>query len=163
MGRAWKTAGLAFLNLLVIACSIAVTQGWLQKHFGWSGAAVLAVLCFVLYVLCCKFIERREPTELAARPAVPELGTGLIAGLLLFSLVMAILWLTGTYHPAGFAGATQQVAKGFVLALFAGVLEELLFRGLLFRIFSALFGTWGALALTSILFGAGHLANRGAT
>jgi uncharacterized protein len=163
MGKAWKSAGLAFVNLLVIACFIAVTQGWLQKHLGWSGAAVLAVLCFALYVGTCKLIERREPTELAAGRALPELGTGLVAGLLLFSLLMGILWVTGTYHPAGIASATQQVAKGFVLALFAGILEELLFRGLLFRMFSALFGTWGALGLTSALFGAVHLANRGAT
>jgi CAAX protease family protein len=163
MGKAWKSAGLAFVNLLVIACFIGVSQGWLQRHFDWWGAAVLALLCFVLYVGTCKLIERREPMELAANRALPELGAGLIAGLLLFSALMGILWLAGAYHPAGIAGATPQVAKGFVLALFAGILEELLFRGLLFRMFSTLFGTWGALGLTSALFGAAHLANRGAT
>jgi uncharacterized protein len=163
MRAAFKSAGLAFLNLLLIGCFIALTQGWLQKHLGWTGAAVLAVLCFVLYLVLVKFIERRSPTELAAPRALPELGAGFVAGLLLFSLVMAVLWIARTYHPAGSAGATSALTKGFVLALFAGVLEELLFRGLLFRIFEALFGSWGALGLTSAMFGAAHLANRGAT
>jgi membrane protease YdiL (CAAX protease family) len=163
MRKAWIRAGLAFVNLILIAGFIAVTQGWLQKHLGSAGAAVLALLCLTLYVAISKLIERRDPRELAARRAVPELGMGLAGGLLLFSLVMAFLWIARAYHPQGIAGETNAFAKGFALALSSGIIEELFFRGLLFRMFSTLFGTWGALALTSALFGAAHLGNRGAT
>lgn len=50
-----------------------------------------------------------------------------------------------------------------MLAVLAGILEELLFRGLLFRLSSKILGTWGALLVTSALFGAAHAANPGAT
>jgi membrane protease YdiL (CAAX protease family) len=42
-------------------------------------------------------------------------------------------------------------------------LEEIVFRGFLFRLFSKIIGTWGALLLTAALFGAAHAGNRGAT
>jgi hypothetical protein len=42
-------------------------------------------------------------------------------------------------------------------------MEELLFRGILFRWLEAFGGSWFALALTSALFGAAHLMNPNAT
>jgi CAAX protease family protein len=162
MRKAWIRAGLAFVNLVLLTGFIVATQGWLQRRFGSAGAGVLALLCLALYIAISKLIERRDPRELAPR-AVPELGMGLAGGLLLFSLVMAFLWIARAYHPQGIAGATNAFAKGFALALASGIIEELFFRGLLFRMFSTLFGTWGALALTSALFGAAHLGNTGAT
>ena len=163
MHKSWISAGLAFINLSLIAGFIVLTQGWLQKHLGLAGAPFLAVLCLALYVAVSKVIERRNPCELAPRPALLELAIGVVCGFLLFSMVMTLLWTVRAYHPQGISSASGPLAKGFALALSAGILEELLFRGLLFRMFSTLFGTWGALALTSALFGAAHLGNRGAT
>jgi hypothetical protein len=86
----------------------------------------------------------------------------MLLGLALFSSVMAILWIAGVYHPAGW-GSYRQLAGGLLFAVLAGILEELLFRGLLFRLCSKILGTWGALLITSALFGAAHAANPGAT
>jgi hypothetical protein len=93
---------------------------------------------------------------------LPEGAGGFAGGLGLFASVMAILWLVGVYHPGG-RGAASGLAVGFAAALTAGVIEETLFRGLLFRLSSKILGTWGALLLTSSLFGAAHAFNRGAT
>jgi hypothetical protein len=41
----------------------------------------------------------------------------------------------------------------------AAVTEELLFRGILFRFVEGRIGTWGALMLSGLLFGAAHLPN----
>ena len=49
------------------------------------------------------------------------------------------------------------------LRCITGITEEILFRGLLFRLSSKIVGTWGALIFTSGLFGLAHLANRGAS
>jgi membrane protease YdiL (CAAX protease family) len=43
------------------------------------------------------------------------------------------------------------------------VVEELLFRGILFRVIEQRIGTWASLALTGLLFGAAHLFNANAT
>ena len=108
-------------------------------------------------------IERRTPTEFALRAAVPEGGGGIVMGLALFCAVMAVLWLAGAYRASGFNGL-DPVIGGLVVALVSAVSEEILFRGLAFRALCAkVFGTWGALAITSILFGAAHGANPGAT
>jgi len=45
----------------------------------------------------------------------------------------------------------------------AAVLEEVVFRGLVFRILEELIGTLPALALVSLLFGVMHLSNPGTT
>jgi CAAX protease family protein len=80
----------------------------------------------------------------------------------LFSLTMGILWAWGAYHPSGWGGL-DHLGEGFVPALLGGVIEEILFRGLLFRLIAKVLGTWGALALTAAFFGLVHLANHGAT
>ncbi len=165
MRKTWKEAALGLLNLLLVVAVIVVSQLWLQKHFrstGAASAALLAVICFGTYIAGSKWIERRTPTELSIRFLLSELGAGILCGLVLFSSVMVILLACGVYHPSGW-GAKSQLAGGFVLAVLAGIVEEILFRGLLFRLSAKFIGTWGALALTTALFGAAHAANRGAT
>lgn len=95
-----------------------------------------------MYIAASKRIERRTPSELAADHALPDSAAGLVLGSALFTAVMGILWAVGAYHPTG-KGTTNELAVGFVLALLAGILEEILFRGLLFRLSSKILGTWG--------------------
>jgi len=160
--KTWKEVGLGLLNLLLVVGAIALVQPVLHKYLGAAGAAVLAALCLGVYIAACKWIERRRPTELALRPAPVELAEGTVLGFALFSSVMAILWIAGVYHPARWGGY-RQLGSGLLFAALAAILEELLFRGLLFRLCSTLLGTWGALLFTSGLFGAAHAANHGAT
>lgn len=160
--KTWKEVGLGFLNLLAVAGAIAAAQPLLQKYSGAAGAGVLAVLCLGVYVAASKWIERRTPAELSIRRAPVELAAGMLLGLVLFSSVMLILWIAHVYHPEGW-GSYRQLAKGLFFAVLAGIIEELLFRGLLFRLSSKIVGTWGALLVTSALFGAAHAANQGAT
>jgi len=157
-----KQAGLAFISLIVVALAIAGSQGLLRRTVGDYGAFILAVIVLVVFGLSAKFIERREPTEIAPRPEVLRLLSGFVLGLLLFSAAMAVLRLLGAYHYDGIV-TFSSVLKGLAFATAAGVAEEVLFRGLLFRLLSKATGTWGALALTSALFGAAHLNNPGAT
>jgi CAAX protease family protein len=160
--KTWKEVGLGLLNLLAVVAVVVVTQPLLQKYLRAAGAAVLAMLCLATYSAASKWIERRTPTELAIDRALPELAIGMLSGLGLFCLVMGILWAAGVYHPEGWS-AHALLARGFLFALLAGIVEEILFRGLLFRLFSKVLGTWGALLLTSALFGLAHAANHGAT
>ncbi len=162
MRKTWKEAGLALLSLLVVAGGIVGVQLLLQKHLRAGGPAVVAVLCLAAYLAAQKWIERRTPVELAIHRALPEVAAGMLLGLGLFCSVMAILWVARAYHPEGWS-LHAALARGLVFALMAGIVEEILFRGLLFRMFSKIFGTWGALLLTSALFGLAHAGNPGAT
>jgi membrane protease YdiL (CAAX protease family) len=55
------------------------------------------------------------------------------------------------------------MAGPFAMALSSGFYEELLLRGILFRIIERPLGTWISLTISALVFGAGHLANPGAT
>jgi membrane protease YdiL (CAAX protease family) len=160
--QTWKEVALGLLNLLVLVLVIAAAQPLLRKYFPGAGGAVLALLVLCAYIAGSKWVERRAPSELAGDYALSEGAAGLLLGLALFTAVMAILLAFGDYHPFG-RGTINHLAAGFGLALLAGILEEILFRGLLFRLSSKIFGTWGALLGTAGLFGAVHAFNPGAT
>jgi membrane protease YdiL (CAAX protease family) len=163
MRKSWKEVGLGMLNLLAIVLVIVAAQPVLRKHLPDTvGGALLALLVLATYVAASKWIERRTPSELDVSRLLPEVATGFVVGFVLFASVMAILWAAGVYHPAE-GGTANGLASGLVAALIAGVVEETMFRGLLFRLSSKILGTWGALLLTAALFGAAHAFNHGAT
>jgi uncharacterized protein len=122
----------------------------------------LALLVLGTYIAASRRIERRTPSELRVSHLLPDAAAGLAVGLALFATVMAILWAVGIYHPAG-RGTVKGLVTGFAAALAAGIIEETIFRGLLFRLSSKILGTWGALLFTATFFGAAHAFNRGAT
>ncbi len=163
MRKPWKEVGLGCLTMLVALLAVSGVQGLYRKYLPEDIGPLAAAATFLLaYVAGARWIERRRVRELEPRFAFPELAAGLIAGCALFAAVMAVLWSTGVYHPAGW-GSIKGIAGGLAFAILAGILEEVLFRGILFRLSSRIVGTWGALAFTSALFGLAHLGNKGAT
>jgi uncharacterized protein len=155
--------GLGFLNLLVLLAVLFGLQTLIRGRVpDLLGLTLLSLSLLVAYVAGVRWIERREPEELLHRAAGREFSYGLTLGICLFTTVMLILWIVGVYHPTG-CGSIAPLAAGFLTALLAAVVEEIIFRGFLFRLTQKLGGMWGALAVTSILFGAAHAANKGAT
>ena len=124
--------------------------------------AIGAVLVTVAYVVYVRVVERRRISELALGPAPKEFGSGFVLGAALFTTTIGIIWALGDYSVIGFNHWTA-ILSPLAFGLAAGVLEEVLFRGVIFRITEDWVGSWGALAFSSLLFGAGHLANPHAT
>jgi membrane protease YdiL (CAAX protease family) len=116
-----------------------------------SAAAALAA-----YVLFVRHVERRRLSEFAADRCLPELTTGLLLGGVLFSATAGVLALCGALRITGSAPATV-LLQPLISAIAAGVIEELLFRGVLLRILEAAVGSWLALALSAAVFGGFHL------
>jgi CAAX protease family protein len=159
----WKEVGLGLLTLLAIALAIAGCQNTYRRHLPADiGALAIAATVLVVYLGGARWIERRRVRELEPTRALPELTAGLVLGFVIFSAVMALLWAMRIYTVTGWGG-TAGVAGGLAVSAMSGVVEELLFRGILFRLSARLVGTWGALLFTSALFGLAHLGNRGAT
>lgn len=115
------------------------------------------------YFVVAKLIERRHLRELSPRDA-PALGAaGLVAGVALMSAVVGILWLAGSYHVAGERRHVDWVSQVLVIGIGSGIGEEVLFRGGLFRLVEEGAGTWWALVVSSLFFGAAHIFNPGAS
>jgi uncharacterized protein len=121
-------------------------------------AVIGALLGYVLYV---RLIERRPLDELDPREAW-QLAVGFVGGLLLFSIVVAILWLLGAYSVTG-TNPIGVALAALPIGLLPGFIEELIFRGILHRIIESALGTWLSLFITSLFFGFAHIANPGAT
>lgn len=126
-----------------------------------AGIVLLAAMLGA-YILYVRLTERRAVTELAVRPLAPELLLGIVVGALLFAAVIGLLALTGHYQLLGYA-TVPALAGTIVLTLMGAVAEELLFRGFLYRITQKIAGTWIAVAVSAIAFGALHGFNKGAT
>jgi membrane protease YdiL (CAAX protease family) len=160
--KQWKEVGLGALILLAVIAAVAACQPLYRKVLPMDlGPVAIALNVLLVYLAAARWIERRFVPEFARGRALPELTVGLLTGFALFSATMAIFWAMGVYHPTGW-GSTKGIATAFALAMMAGFLEEILFRGLLLRLSSRIVGTWGALLFTSSLFGLAHLANKGA-
>jgi len=120
-------------------------------------ATAAAVIGYTVFV---RFVERRPAVSEFAAPGWPkELGAGLLTGFLLFSLVVAVIALLGGYHVIGEHPATV-LFPVLALSLVSGVGEEIVVRGIIFRLVESSLGTWIALIVSAALFGAGHLGNQ---
>jgi membrane protease YdiL (CAAX protease family) len=126
------------------------------------GALLLAAIVLWAYRGYVRIIEKRSVAELSSRRAIPEVGIGLGFGALLLVVSVGILGALGVYQITGNNGWQAMLATvpGFILA---GVLEEVLIRGIVFRILEQSLGSWIALAVSAALFGILHLLNPGAT
>lgn len=123
-------------------------------------AFLLPVIVTYLFLVCV--VERRKPEELGLRRWPAALG-GLLAGGLLFSAVVGVLWLLGCYHVTGFNPHADWLPALLVAGIGAGIGEEILFRGVLFRIAEEGLGTWAALLISALFFGVAHIFNPNAT
>ncbi|WP_266160488.1 CPBP family intramembrane glutamic endopeptidase [Dyella silvatica] len=117
----------------------------------------------IAYLVLVYLIERRPMRELAPR-AIPTFGVaGLVGGAVLFSTVVGVLWLLGSYHVTGTNAEVAWLPGLLVTGIGAGIGEEIITRGVLFRIVEEGLGTWWALVISALFFGAAHIENPSAT
>lgn len=128
-------------------------------------ALIESVIAIAIYRLTMKYLARRPIPELSKQRAGVEAGLGLLTGALFILASTLIIVASGDYsfQWAGSADTGDVLAAGVGSALGAAIVEELVFRGLMFQAIQKLGGDWLALAVTSLFFGVAHLGNTGAT
>ena len=115
------------------------------------------------YKLFIRQLGAEPRDDLAGPGALKQTSAGLAIGLALMAAIVAVAAVIGVYRLQG-PGDAHFLLPALVLAgLFPAVSEELLFRGILFRWIEEFAGTWPALIISSLLFGASHLANPNAS
>jgi membrane protease YdiL (CAAX protease family) len=132
-----------------------------QAAYQFLPLLAAAGLALAAYALLVRLGEARWPAELGLRAAPAGILAGLAIGAAMFALVMAVLVGFGLYRFDYRGPAQAWHAAG--LALQSGVVEELLIRGVVLRLMWRAFGPWIAFLVSALLFGAGHVANPGAT
>jgi membrane protease YdiL (CAAX protease family) len=127
---------------------------------GFTVLALLAV--YYAYYSYVHLMEKRPITELSGPGALNELALGLLIGFGLFSMIIAVLWALGYYRVTGMNGWSV-IIPAIVANVPSGFVQEIIFRGAIFRITRDWLGVWWALGISSILFGLIHILSATAT
>ena len=98
-----------------------------------SFAVSVALAVHFAYVGYVRLVERRAAAELSLAGALPELGRGVLVGITLLAGTAAAIAALGHYH-VGAVNPWTALVPPFAIALWVAYLEEIVFRGILFRI-----------------------------
>lgn len=157
-----------FVGLEFVIHAAVAVLGWTVKNatplqHALATLSMQLVPALIAYLILVRLIEQRSVSELSLRD-MPLFGIGgLVTGALLFSLVVGVLWLLGVYHVIGTHAVVDWLPQILVAGIGAGIGEEIIARGVLFRIVEEGSGTWVALAVSALFFGGAHIFNPGAT
>ena len=91
------------------------------------------------------------------------LATGIVIGGALFGAIVGVAAIMGVYRITACCSTANLITDLAIACIMPGFMEELFFRGILFRWVEEMGGSWIALAVTSILFGLAHAMNPNAT
>jgi len=119
-----------------------------------GGVLLSALLAYVVYV---RLAEKRRAIELHLAPSGIAIGT--VSGALLVSLPLFVLFALGAYEAVAWRGLQSGLFGVACVILVAAVLEELVFRGIVFRVLEDALGSLPALWLQSLVFAVLHIAN----
>jgi hypothetical protein len=128
------------------------------EHWLHLRNAIKVAVLTAAYWYYVRRIEQRAVTELAGPGALRELARGFVVATGLIAVPVVLLWVAGYYQVQGIA-VSFSLLHLFVGFFSVAVLEELLFRAILFRLLERSFGTVWAIFVSSALFSAVHLLN----
>lgn len=113
----------------------------------------------LVYISFARVVEGRSVSELGLVGMGRELGAGLLLGFCLMTACVVIGMVLGVYRIDGIASWRNLLPSGVALSL--PFFEEMIFRGVIFRIIEKKLGSWLALFFSSLIFGGVHLMNEG--
>jgi len=142
---------------LPLALTFALMEALLPKDMGvaWPNL-VAALVCALGYWIYVNRVERRAVIELSGPGAMAEWTRGAGLGVVAALLTLAPLYILGVYRIEG-SGDGFRLLKQIPEMILVSVLEELLIRGVMFRIAEQAWGSRRALVFSTVLFVAAHL------
>ena len=168
----WTLLRLLILFVVLAAVDLACQVGPQFLHLPWllpkSGAFAmtqgvgLGLAMVIAYRLLVRWTEGRKADELGPRGAVSLTVLGIVLGAAMFALVFVLLAYKGVAHFGAFLG-TGFLWHGIGAAIGAAAGEEIVFRGVIFRLLEESFGTLIGILVSGVLFGLLHAFNHGAS
>jgi membrane protease YdiL (CAAX protease family) len=128
----------------------------------FAAALAAAALMIFAYRFAVRLIERRSPVELDRGRLAAGVLFGAGIGAVLIVSVYIVLFAVSVARWNGL-GTPAGLLAILTLSLLAAVNEEILFRGVIFRVIEDGFGTLAAVIVSALLFGGVHAWNPGAS
>jgi hypothetical protein len=116
------------------------------------------LLGYTSYWLYAHKVEKRTTPELAFQGFFAEFGLGFAIGGAMVCACVAVITLMGGFQITATSPWSVMLAP-LVVHISVGLIEEMLLRGVFFRVIQKSLGSWLALLASAILFGVMHLAN----
>lgn len=176
------TRGVLFMLLRIVAfLAFAFAVGWAlrkalpmprlspDKSLVLSGSELFkgglhaTVPALLGYWLLGRLIEQRKLADMMLAKFPSHVALGWLVGTAVMVTSALAMMAVGamTLQPA--TETANLIAPFVVMGLGAGITEEIVFRGIFFRLVEEGLGSWAALVLSAALFGGMHLANPNAT
>ena len=107
--------------------------------------------------------EDRKIDELSMLKCLKHTGIGFLWGVLMMSATIGIFALCGWYKIVGFSFNVAVIYRLLMTYFVVAVGEEIVFRGIMFRLLDSQFNVWVALLISAVVFGIAHIINPNAT
>lgn len=126
---------------------------------------VMGSLSILAYKLTMTYLARRTTPEISMQRAGIEAFLGVLTGTIFIAGSVFIVMALGVYsfQWTDSVDTISVITSISAIHLGAAIVEELIFRGLIFLAIAKLGGNTLALVVTSLFFGIAHLGNEGAS
>lgn len=124
----------------------------------FSAAVILA-----MFPLWIKLFEKQWRWDLLSRHAWKNIFCGISIGFLFFVVLSGILYVTGCYSAQYASPHWSYILVNLSFYFLVACGEEVIFRGIIFRMIDDRFGLWWALGISALIFGFAHIINPSAS
>lgn len=150
-------AGIVVFAQIGLSKLLAVTSMEKEEKMLLIGI-VVASISIVTYTWLFRFYEKRTITELSIKGIGKNLSLGICLGIALQSLTILVIYLNKGFTVIS-VNSMLFMLPSLAMAFTSAIFEEILFRGIIFRITEEKLGSYWALIISAVIFGTMHLAN----
>ena len=156
------------IGLVVCSVIIGLGQTVIQKALELTsidedlkdliGGIFTALLAIISYTYLFKLYEKREITEFSKEDIIKNLSIGIVLGVILQSLTILVIYLKGGYSVISI-NPILFIIPPLTMGITSAIIEEVLIRGIIFRIPEEKLGSYISLLISALIFGALHMGN----
>lgn len=121
-----------------------------------------SALVVATYRFFFKKYEKREISEFSCNRVGKYILSGTLVGVLLQSLTILVIFFVGNFEILSVNSISNTITP-LAIAFSVAIFEEILIRGIIFRIMEEKLGSYISLLISAIIFGALHIANPNST
>lgn len=165
--KLWKWSLLLFFGTIVfmVIYSFAQAPFILGIRPGYQIAPLIvgAIILLYAYRFWMNFLEKRDPVETSFSRLWPDVRLGFGIGFLYFVAITLTMIVIGCYSVEGINIDIEQILQNFFMMIVVAIGEEIVFRGIIYRMIADRYNMYVALVVSALLFGFLHFPNPGAT
>jgi uncharacterized protein len=137
---------------------------WQDWNYSFSRIfnRLFMVLGIVIFFPCLRFLKIRSAAQLGLSNLRRDYGdvlTGVFLAVASFAVVVGIMAVVNVFHPTlrlAFAEGMARILEAVMAGLTVGVIEEVFFRGMIFKGLREDWGLWGAYVAANAFYAATH-------